>query len=113
PSALPSSRKGGLPQTYTDNLRLTNPIGEKLKSPYTINMNFSIGREFSHGLFIQGSYVGRLSPHSLTKTGVAMPTNLKDSKSGQTWFQAAQAMSKLARANTDTSKVQPIPFFEN
>ncbi|HXI41862.1 MAG TPA: hypothetical protein VNH83_17890, partial [Bryobacteraceae bacterium] len=101
------------PQTYPDILGVTNSIDYKLRAPYTINMNFSIGREFSHGLFIQGSYVGRLSRHSLVKTDVAMPTNLRDSKSGQTWFQAAQAMSKLARANTDTSKVQPIPFFEN
>jgi hypothetical protein len=113
PSALPPAPKGGFPQTYPDILGVTNSIDEKLRSPYTINMNFSIGREFSHGLFIQGSYVGRLSRHSLTKTDVAMPTNLRDTKSGQTWFQAAQAMSKLARANTDTSKVQPIPFFEN
>ena len=112
-SALPPAPKGGFPQTYPDIFGTTNSIDQKLRSPYTINMNFSIGREFSHGLFVQGSYVGRLSRHSLAKIDVGMPTNLVDPKSGQTYFQAAQAMSKFARANTDVSKVTPIPFFED
>jgi hypothetical protein len=40
-----------------------------------------------------------------------------DTKSGQTYFQAAQAMSLLARQNgangVPVSQVKPIPFFEN
>ena len=46
---------------------ITNSIDDKLKAPYTINLDFSIGREFGHGFFIQGSYVGRLSRHSLVQ----------------------------------------------
>src|SRR5205085_316789 len=112
-SALSPAPAGGFPQTYPNAFGITNSIDQRLRSPYTINMNLSIGREFNHGLFIQGSYVGRLSRHSLIRDDVAMPTNLRDPASGQTYFQAAQAMSKLARSNTDPSKVQPIPFFEN
>ncbi|HZY58949.1 MAG TPA: hypothetical protein VFE56_04255, partial [Candidatus Binataceae bacterium] len=112
-STLPPAPKGGFPQTYPDVFAQTNSIDQSLRSPYTINMNFSIGREFSHGLFVQGAYVGRLSRRSLVRDDTAMPTNLKDPASGMTYFQAAQLMSKLARANTDPSKVQPIPFFEN
>jgi hypothetical protein len=112
-SALSPPPKGGFPQTYPDAFGITNSIDQGLKSPYTINMNFSIGREFGHGLFVQGSYVGRLSRHSLGRVDVAMPTNLRDPGSGMTYFQAAQIMSKLARANTDVSKVPTIAFFED
>ncbi len=78
---------------------MTNSVDQALKSPYTMNLDFSIGREFSHGFFIEGSYVGRFSRHSLARVDLAMPTNLVDKKSGMTYFQAAQQMSKLARQN--------------
>ena len=113
PSALRPAPPGGFPQTYPEGSGTPGSIDQSIRSPYTINMNFSIGREFSHGLFVQGSYVGRLSRRSLARVDTAMPTNLKDPASGMTYFQAAQIMSKLARANTDVSQVQPIPFFEN
>ena len=110
---LPAAPKGGFPQTYPDVFGIANAVDSTLKSPYTMNIDFSIGREFSHGLLVQGSYIGRLSRHSLAHLDVGMPTNITDPKSGQTYFQAAQAMSLLARANTDPSQVKPIPFFED
>jgi len=110
---LPAAPPGGFPQTYPAAFAATNAIDPNIESPYTINMNFSIGREFAHGFFVQGSYVGRLSRHSLIRDDLAMPTNLKDPASGQTYFQAAQIMSKAARAGLDASKVEPVPFFEN
>jgi hypothetical protein len=116
-SVIPPAPAGGFPQTYPDIFNVTNSVDQALKSPYTMNIDFSVGREFSHGLFIEGSYVGRLSRHSLARTDLAMPTNLVDKKSGMTYFQAAQQMSKYARQNdysgVDVSQVQPIPFFEN
>jgi hypothetical protein len=110
---LPPAPPGGFPQTYPDDFAVTNAIDQALKSPYSMSLNFSIGREFSHGLFVQGAYIGRLSRHSLVHEDLAQPTNLVDPKSGQTYFQAAQAMSLLARANTPVSQVQPIPFFQD
>jgi hypothetical protein len=109
--------KGGFPQTYASNYVVTNSVDQAIKTPYTLNIDFSISREFGHGFMIQGSYIGRLSRHSLAHMDLAMPTNLIDPKSGQTYFQAAQAMSRLARQNgangAPVAQVQPIPFFEN
>jgi hypothetical protein len=110
---LPPAPAGGFPQTYPAVYATTNIVDPNIKSPYTINMNFSIGRDFGRGLFIQGSYVGRLSRHSLIRDDLAIPTNLKDPTSGQTYFQAAQILSKAGRANVDPSKLAPVPFFEN
>lgn len=112
-SALPPAPKGGFPQIYPNALAVTNSVDRAIQSPYTVNIDFSIGREFSHGLFVQGTYVARLSRRSLARVDLSMPTNLRDLKSGQTYFQAAQALSKAARAGVDPSKVGPVPFFED
>ena len=112
-SLLPTPPPSGFPQTYPNVLATANTIDQNLRAPYTINLDFSIGREFGHGFFVEGAYVGRLSRHSLLRADVAEPTNLRDPKSGMTYFEAATLMSKLARANTDPSKVAAIPFFED
>src|SRR5579872_7378148 len=118
---LPPAPGGGYPngvtQTYPDLFAVSNSIDQALKTPYTMNIDFSIGREFGHGFFVQGAYIGRLSRHSLAKADVAEPTNIVDPKSGMNYFQAAQAMSLLARQNqyngVPVSQVKPIPFFED
>ena len=56
---------GGFPQAAPELFAITNSIDDTLQAPYTMNMNFSIGREFGHGFFVQGAYVGRLSRRSL------------------------------------------------
>ncbi len=110
---LPPPPQGGFPQTAPDIYDVKAGVDQSIKSPYSINLDFSIGREFSHGLFVQGSYVGRLSRRSLIRDDIAMPTNLVDPASGVSYFQAAQMMSKLARAGTSPSAVAKIPYFEN
>ncbi len=91
---LPAAPPAGFPATYPqDAFAITNSIDDQLKAPYTMNMNFSWGRDFGKGLFVQASYVGRLSRHSLINRDVAMPTNLKDPASGMTYFEAMQKMA--------------------
>ncbi len=111
---LPPAPKGGFPATYPNIFAITNSIDDNLKAPYSMNLNFSIGREFSHGFFVQGSYVGRLSRHSLMQRDLAMPTNLRDPKSGQTYFQAmSQLATQLDFSGVSVANLQKIPFFEN
>lgn len=109
--------KGGFPVTFPDNqdegFAITNSIDDKLKIPYTMNMNFTIGREFGQGWFVQGSYVGRLSRRSLINRDLAMPTNLRDPASGQSYFEAATQLAQLVNRNVPIASVPPIPFWEN
>jgi hypothetical protein len=112
-SALPSAPPGGFPQRQPDIFQITNGVDDTIKAPYTMNMNFSIGREFKGGFFVQGSYVGRLSRRSLIRDDLAMPTNLIDPRSGQTYFEAARLLSQLAINEAPTSSVPRIPFWEN
>jgi hypothetical protein len=119
PSQLvPPTPKGGLPVTYpssgSGSFAITNSIDDHLKAPYTMNMDFSIGRDFGHGMFVQGAYVGRLSRHSLIQRDLAEPTDLRDPKSGQDYFSAiAQLATMVDLQGVSLANLPKIPFFEN
>ena len=116
---LRAAPPGGFPQEYPNILAITNSIDDTLKSPYTMNMNLSIGRDLGRGWYVQGSYVGRQSRRSLMNRDLAMPTDLRDPASGQTYFQAATQLELYRKATasqpaaTSTANVPRIPFFEN
>ena len=112
-SILPPAPKGGFPQTQPDIFQITNGIDDKLKAPYTMNINFSFQRELGQGFMIQGAYVGRLSRRSLIRDDLAMPTNLRDPVSGTTYFEAARQLAVLANAKTPAKSVAAIPYWEN
>ncbi|MDQ6675791.1 MAG: hypothetical protein M3Z09_00680, partial [Acidobacteriota bacterium] len=112
-SILPPPPPGGFPQVQPDIFQITNGIDDQLKAPYTMNINFSVQREFSHGFLFQGAYVGRLSRRSLIRDDLAMPTNLKDNKSGMTYFDASRALATQINAGVKTADVKPIPYWEN
>lgn len=102
------------PQTYPlGTFAITNTIDDKLKAPYTMNLDFSVQRGFGNGFLIQGSYVGRLSRRSLIKDDLAMPTNLVDPKSGMTYRQAAGQLTAMINQKVAVAQVAPIPYWEN
>jgi hypothetical protein len=116
-NVLPSAPPGGFPFTPPSDVdhgfAISNAIDQRLKQPYTMNLNFTIGREFGHGFYIQGSYVGRLARRSLVITDLAQPTNLRDPKSGITYWQAVNELAKAARNNTPLSQIKTNAFWEN
>ncbi len=75
---LPAAPAGGFPQVAPDAFAATSGIDSSIKSPYTMNIDFSIGRDLPHGFHIETSYVGRLSRRSLVADDVGMYTNLLD-----------------------------------
>lgn len=115
-SLFPAAPKGGFPATYPNLFAITNSIDDTLKAPYTMNTDLSIGREFGHGWFIQGAYVMRQSRRSLVNKDLAQPVNLKDPKSGQTYYQAAQILAAQYNDGTNPVPIANIakqPFWEN
>ena len=115
---LPAAPEAKFPVSYPYVFAITNSVDDQLKAPYTMNMNLSWGRELGKGWFVQASYVGRLSRHSLVRRDLAMPTNLKDIVSGMTYFQAMQQLGFFAdvqdpNRSTAYTRIAPIAFFEN
>ncbi len=92
---------------------ITNSIDDNLQMPYVMRQNFSIGREFKDGLFIEVGYVGSLSRKNLLQRDLAMPTNPTDPVSQQTYFEAASAMALAVKNRVPVAQLGAIPFFEN
>jgi hypothetical protein len=88
-------------------------IDNTMKTPYSHVVDFSVTRELPHQFVVELSYVGRFGRRLLQEVDMAEPVNMKDPKSGMTYFQAATQLAKLANANTPESSVQPIPFWQN
>ncbi|HEY2015916.1 MAG TPA: carboxypeptidase regulatory-like domain-containing protein [Bryobacteraceae bacterium] len=101
------------PATYPDAFAITRGVDPTIKPPYTMNANFSIGREFKNEWFVQASYVGRFARRSIVRRDGAMPTNLKDPKSGMAYFEAATILARQVVAGVPTANVQKVPFWEN
>ncbi|HUI55004.1 MAG TPA: carboxypeptidase regulatory-like domain-containing protein [Bryobacteraceae bacterium] len=114
PLFLQPAPPAGFPSTYPNSFAITSSLDDQLKAPYTINLDFSIQRELGHGWFVEAAYVGRLSRHNLVERDLAMPTNLRDPKSGQTYFQAMTQLATLIDVQgVSIANLPKIPFFEN
>lgn len=110
---LPAAPPGGFPQVAPNSFAATSGVDSSIKSPYSMNIDFSIGRDLPHGFHIETTYIGRLSRRSLVADDTGMYTNLIDPKSGQSYFQAATIMQGYVRQNLPASKVPSIPFFQD
>ena len=113
PEILLPAPPAKFPATYPDVFAITNGLDDTLVPPYNMSANFSLGREFSGGWFVQGSYVGRYSRRSLVRRDAAMPTNLVDPKSGMSYFEAATILARQVLAEVPVANVQKVPYWEN
>src|SRR5271157_269641 len=93
--------------------QITWGFDDKLKTPYSETIDFSITRELPGGLTFEAAYVGRLGHRLLQQRDLAMPLDLKDPKSGVDYFTAATAFAKLANANTPVSQVSNMPYWHD
>jgi hypothetical protein len=80
-------------------------MDNKLKTPYSYTIDFSIGRELKHGYAIQVSYVGRLSHRLLSQEDVASPIDWVDPKTKIDYFKAVNALAKIYRTGVTSDKV--------
>src|SRR5580704_12948655 len=105
---------GGFPVTPSNQEFAINwGLDQTLKTPYSHVYNVTMSRQFSSHSSLQISYVGTIGRRLPMQVDMAMPTNLTDPTSGQTYFQAATMLSKEAAAATPISQIQAIPFFED
>jgi hypothetical protein len=93
--------------------RIETSLDSAITTPYNYNVAFSYEREIGKGLKIQAAYVGRFARNLLAQRDVASFNNIKDPKSGQTYFDAMRQLILLRYQGTAVTSVQPIPFFED
>jgi hypothetical protein len=94
-----------LPYTPAENpFTFLNTINDRQKTPYAETFNLTLEHQLPHSLDVTASYVGRLGRHLVQSLDVAMPTNVYDSGSNMTYFEAAKAYDVLVDNN-----VQSVP----
>jgi Carboxypeptidase regulatory-like domain len=84
---------------------ITWGLDDKLKTPYSHVIDFSITRELPSNFVFEASYVGRFAHRLLQEEDLAEPTNLRDPASNTTYFQAAQALAKQYYSGTTTQNI--------
>jgi hypothetical protein len=134
-NSLPNIDNGGSAQTQAYpftapqfNFAITWGLDNKLKTPYSENLDFSIQRQLPGGFTIEGAYVGRLGHHLLQAIDLAEPVDFVDPQGGGDYYAAGTQLSKDVDSNggnygvtTDGSgnptgsvvNVSAIPYFEN
>jgi len=103
---------GTFPQTFPSGLNgdtgsyaVYFGMDNKLKTPYSYTLDFSIGRELGHDLLLEVSYVGRLSHRLLSQFDVASPQVEVDPKTGIDYFKAVRALATVYRNGTHSQDI--------
>lgn len=93
--------------------RIETSLDDTIVTPVNYSWNFSYAREFGKGLSVEASYVGRFARQLLAQRDIMHFNNLRDRVSGQTFYEAMQALIDLRYAGVPITSVGAIPFFEN
>ncbi|MGH9941424.1 MAG: carboxypeptidase regulatory-like domain-containing protein, partial [Pyrinomonadaceae bacterium] len=109
PSTLPPDPGTGFPATPPNFGQSNAAIDDTLTTPYSEQINFSVQRQLPKSFTLEVAYVGRLGHNLLVNDDVAMPLNLRDSRSGVDYFTAIDQLLNF----TSRSSVTPIAFWEN
>lgn len=93
--------------------RIEGSLDTNLVSPINYSWNFTYGRQFGKGIYVETSYIGRLARNLLATRDVMQLNNIKDPKSGQDWYTAANILEQHRVAGTPVANIPSLPFFEN
>jgi hypothetical protein len=109
------------PPLITGGFTTFTGVSSDLKAPYEYVLNVHYARPLAKHISIEVGYAGRMAHRALVEQDYGQPlTNFVDPKSGQSWVQAAQAISNLyysgvtpAQVNANPSLVPLQPFVQD
>jgi hypothetical protein len=104
-------------QTDPFGFAIAETADDRMKTPYSEGVDFSIQRELPGGFALEVAYIGRFGRHTLEQLDYSEPTNFVDTKSGMSYFTAAKMLSQdvdaLGGIPLGSQTITPIPFFED
>ncbi len=100
-------------QPLDEGERIEQGVDSNLQAPTEYVWNVTIERQMRAGITVSASYIGRSARSLLARRDIAAFNNVRDPKSGMTWYQAGTILEKQRQQNVDTSKIASIPFFDN
>lgn len=103
------------PQTQPQNFarRIEGSLDTNLVSPINYSWNFTYGRQFGKGVYVETSYIARLARNLLASRDVMQPNNIVDTRSGQDWYTAARILEQHRINGTPIANIPNVPWFEN
>ena len=110
---VPADLTFPLSQPLDEGERIETGVDSRLHSPSEYVWNLTYERQMRAGTTLSVSYIGRMARSLLLRRDAAAFNNVKDPKSGMTWYQAGTILEKQRQQNVDTSQVASIPFFDN
>jgi hypothetical protein len=112
-TTLPTSLTFPLTTPSDEAQRIEQSLDDTLTTPYNYSVNFSYGREVGKGFSFEASYVGRFARNLLATRDIMHLNNIRDPRSGQTWYDAMNRLIDLRYAGAPITSVANIPFFQN
>jgi hypothetical protein len=106
--ALPIPGGGGWGAVSTDG------IDSNLHAARSHMFTLTVSKELPNAFVLETSYVGRFSRDLLGVTDISSPVNIRDPKSGTTWYDAVKQLYEQNEfRGVPVANIQPIPWFEN
>ena len=106
---FPKTPPVGLPEGAT----IYWGLDDKMKTPYSYVIDFSVSRELPKSFVLEMAYIGRMGRRLLQEEDLAMPLDIRDPKSGMDYFTAATLLTKASDQNVPVQNIAKIPFWEN
>ena len=110
---VPNSLVFPLSQPLDEGERIEQSVDSNLHAPTEYVWNLTYERQMRAGTTLTVSYIGRMARSLLARRDEVAFNNIRDPKSGMTWYQAGTLLEKQRQLGLDTSQIAPIPFFEN
>jgi hypothetical protein len=110
---VPGSLAFPLSQPIDEGERIESGVDSTLHAPTEYVWNLTYERQMRAGTTLTVSYVGRAARSLLLHRDVTAFNNIRDPKSGMTWYEAGTLLEKQRQQNVDTSQIKSIPFFDN
>jgi hypothetical protein len=93
--------------------RIESGVDSTLHAPTEYVWNLTYERQMRAGTTLAVSYIGRAARSLLLHRDVTAFNNIRDPKSGMTWYTAGTILEKQRQKNVDTGQIASIPFFDN
>jgi hypothetical protein len=109
----PSGFSGSFPVTAPNSLATTWALNDKLKTPYSQVIDFSIQQQIRGGSVFELDYTGRLGRRLLQQLDLAEPLDLVDPKSGIDLYSAGTQLEKYTDEGLSATQIPTSPYWDD
>jgi len=113
PASVPGNLVFPLSQPLDEGERIESGLDSTMHAPTEYVWNLTYERQMGAGTTLSVSYIGRAARSLLLHRDVTAFNNIRDPKSGMTWYEAGTILEKQRQKNVDTSQIKSLPFFDD